>query len=232
MPRNQFQRMVFAFITVVITVHAYVFYSLYVVNGGTLMAVNGTAGVIEALNKQGGVFMLGTYLPIWTCILVEFCLAFLLENLLGSPLSFKLACRVFNPAKNHPMIFETAIICATVGIMCPVMSFIAAFLYYPYYAGFHIVTLLANWLKLVCFNFPFAYFTQLFFIQPCVRVIFKTLFRKDIEARNKDSQATIPENEEETIADIFRRMDEIKEELAHERRRRKALESSIQNNNN
>ena len=232
MPRNQFQRMVFAFITVVITVHAYVFYSLYVVNGGTLMAVNGTASVIEALNKQGGVFMLGTYLPIWACILLEFCLAYLLENLLGSPLSFKLACRVFNPAKNHPMIFETAIICATVGIMCPVMSFIAAFLYYPYYAGFHIVTLLANWLKLVCFNFPFAYFTQLFFIQPCVRVIFKALFRKDIEARNKDSQATIPENEEETIADIFRRMDEIKEELAHERRRRKALESSIQNNNN
>lgn len=28
MPRNQFQRMVFAFLTVVITVHAYVFYSL------------------------------------------------------------------------------------------------------------------------------------------------------------------------------------------------------------
>ena len=28
MPRNQFQRTVFAFITVVITVHAYVFYSI------------------------------------------------------------------------------------------------------------------------------------------------------------------------------------------------------------
>ena len=29
MPRNQFQRMVFAFLTVLVTVHAYVFYSLY-----------------------------------------------------------------------------------------------------------------------------------------------------------------------------------------------------------
>lgn len=29
--------MVFAFLTVVITVHAYVFYSLYVVNGNLLM---------------------------------------------------------------------------------------------------------------------------------------------------------------------------------------------------
>ncbi|MCI9075510.1 MAG: hypothetical protein HFH10_06855 [Dorea sp.] len=231
MPRNQFQRMVFAFITVVITVHAYVFYSLYVVNGNTLMAINGTAGFIAALNKQGGVYMCGGYLPIWACILIEFCLAYVLENLAGSPLSFKLACRVFNPAKNHPMIFETAIICATVGIMCPAMSFIAAFLYYPYYRGFDVILLLANWLKLVCFNFPFAYFTQLFFIQPCVRIIFKTLFRKDIEARNNDMEKTNPENEQETIADIFRRMDEIKEELAHERRKRKALEHTIQNDN-
>ena len=185
MPQNQFQRIVFAFITVVITVHAYVFYSLYVINGNVLMQINGTNSVIAALNKQGGVNMLGTYLPIWACILIEFCLAFVLEIVMGSPLSFKLACKVFNPSENHPMMFETAIICATVGLMCPAMSFIAAWLYYPYYAGFNIFTLLANWLKLVCLNFPFAYFTQLFFIQPAVRVIFKTLFRKDIEARKQ-----------------------------------------------
>lgn len=105
MPRNQFQRMVFALLTVVVTVHAYVFYSLYVINGGALMEVTGQPGVL------------------------------------------------------------------------------AAFLYYPYYAGFHVVTLLANWLKLVCFNFPFAFFTQLFFIQPLIRAAFKVLSRKDIAAR-------------------------------------------------
>lgn len=48
------------------------------------------------------------------------------------------------------MMFETAIICATVGLMCPAMSFIAALLYYPYYAGVDVITLLANWFKLVC----------------------------------------------------------------------------------
>ena len=219
--------MVFAFITVVITVHAYVFYSLYVVNGNTLMQLNQTTSVIAALNKQGGVYMLGTYLPIWACILIEFCLAYLLENLVGSPASFKLACRVFNPAKNHPMMFETAIICATVGIMCPAMSLIAAFLYYPYYMEFNLFTLLANWLKLVCFNFPFAYFTQLFFIQPAVRVIFKTIFRKDIESRANDDTQASPENEQQVIANIFRRIDEIQEEIAHEHRRRKALEENV-----
>jgi len=42
MPRNQFQRMIFALLTVIITVHGYVFYSLYVVNGKLLMELNGT----------------------------------------------------------------------------------------------------------------------------------------------------------------------------------------------
>lgn len=190
MPRNQFQRMIFAFITVVITVHAYVFYSLYVVNGNTLMQINGTNSVLAAIGRQGGVYMLGRFLPIWACILVEFCLAYLLENVMGSPLSFKLATKMFRPDKTHPVVFETAIICTTVAVMCPAMSLIAAWLYYPYYEGFNIFTLLANWLKLVCINFPFAFFSQLFFIQPAVRAIFKALFRKDINARaGKEEQS-------------------------------------------
>ena len=168
--------MMFALLTVIITVHAYVFYSLYVINGGTFMALTGETSVIKAIGAMGGVSMFGHSLPIWAIVLIEFCLAYLLENILGSPLSFKLACRVFNPRETHPVLFETAIICATVGILCPIMSFLAAFMYYPYYNGFNFFTLLANWMKLVCFNFPFAYFTQLFFIQPLVRTLFKILF--------------------------------------------------------
>lgn len=179
MPQNQFQRMVFAFLTVLVTVHAYVFYSLYVVNGNVLMTVTGEDSVIHAINKQGGVYMFGSMLPIWAVILIEFCFAYGLECLMGSPCSFKLASKVFDPKTSHPMHFESAIICATVGLMCPAMSFLAAWFYYPYYAGFNIFTLLANWLKLVCFNFPFAYFSQLFFIQPLVRTLFKALFCRD-----------------------------------------------------
>lgn len=183
MPRNQFQRMAFAFLTVVVTVHAYVFFSLYVVNGSILMAINSTDSVLAAIHMQGGVYMFGEYLPIWAVVLIEFCCAFLLEIVMGSPCSFKLASKVFNPSKIHPVLFESAIICATVGLMCPAMSFLAAWMYYPYYAGFSIVTLLANWLKLVCFNFPFAFFTQLFFIQPLIQTVFKLLFQKDIAKR-------------------------------------------------
>lgn len=183
MPRNALQRFVFALLTVLVTVHAYVFYSLYVVNGSLLMTLNQTSGVLAAIQKQGGVYMLGAYLPIWAVVIVEFAFAMTLELLVGSPCSFKLAAKVFDPRTTHPVLFETAIISATVGLMCPAMSLIAAFLYYPYYAGFSVVTLLANWLKLVCFNFPFAWFTQVFFIQPLIRMVFKRLFARDIAAR-------------------------------------------------
>lgn len=187
MPTNQFQRMVFAFLTVLVTVHSYVFYSLYVVNGTTLMTINHTDSVLSAIWRQGGVYMFGRYLPIWAVILIEFCLAYSLEIFIGSPTSFKLACKSFNPRKTHPMIFETMIICCTVLVMCPAMSFLAAIMYYPFYQGFHIATLFANWLKLVCFNFPFAFFTQIFFIQPFVRMAFKLLFvRADKYQQNTD----------------------------------------------
>lgn len=227
MPRNQFQRMVFAFLTVLITVHAYVFYSLYVVNGQTLMSITGESSVLRAIRAQGGVYMFGMMCPIWAVVLVEFCFAYTLEILLGSPLSFRLACRKFDPQKNHPMIFESAIINATVGIMCPAMSFIAAFLYYPYYSGFDILTLLANWLKLVCFNFPFAFFTQMYFIQPIVRALFRLIFAKDIKARASEVHTERPEDETEVIADIFRRMDEIQKNVEHERRQRKKLAEEL-----
>ncbi len=178
MPSNKFQRMVFAFLTVLVTVHAYVFYSLYVINGVALLQSSGAVSVIQAVNMQGGVYMFGRMVPIWAVIFIEFIFAYALECVMGSPCSFKLASKVFDPQKTHPVIFETSIICATVGLMCPAMSFLAAWFYYPYYAGFSIFTLLANWLKLVCFNLPFAFFTQVFFIQPLIRTVFKFIFSR------------------------------------------------------
>ncbi len=185
MPRTQFQRTIFALLTVLVTVHAYVFYSLYVVHGDLLMAENQATSVLQAIGRQGGVYVFGAFVPIWTVVLVEFAFAFILEMTIGSPWSFKLAARVFDPRTTHPVHFETAIISATVGLMCPMMSFVAAWLYYPYAMGFNILTLLANWLKLMCLNFPFAWFTQVFFIQPLVRTVFKRIFAKDIEARGE-----------------------------------------------
>jgi hypothetical protein len=67
------------------------------------------------------------------------------------------------------------------------MSFLAAWFYYPYYAGFNLLTLLANWLKLVCFNLPFAFFSQLFFIQPLIRTVFGLLFPEKAVEEEKET---------------------------------------------
>ena len=185
MPRNQFQRTIFALLTVIVTVHAYVFFSLYVLHGALFMELTGEHTVLAAIDAMGGVYMLGRNLPIWALVLIEFVLAFSLEMVMGSPCSFKLACKVFNPKETHPVLFETAIICTTVGLMCPTMSFLAAIIYYPLYEGFNFIHLIANWLELMCYNFPFAFFSQLFFIQPFIRTVFKFLFRKDIANRKE-----------------------------------------------
>jgi len=178
MLQSKFQKAIYALLTVVITVHAYVFYSLYVLHGPDFMQWTGESSVLAAINKMGGVMMFGTNLPIWALVAVEFVLAYTLEMTIGSPLSFRLACRRFDPRSTHPVLFETAIVSATVGIMCPAMSFFAAWMYYPYMNGFNLLTLLANWLELMCYNFPFAWFSQLFFIQPIVRIIFGAIFSK------------------------------------------------------
>lgn len=178
MPQSKFQRAVFALITVIITVHAYVFFSLYVVNGATFSGAEGATGVIDGINKSGGVPAFGTRIPIWAVILIEFAFAYALEMCVGQPLSFRLACKAFDPKTKRPVLFETAVISATVAIMCPAMSLVAACVYYPYqFAPFNFLTLAANWLKLVCLNFGFAFFSQTFFIQPFVRTAFKLIFR-------------------------------------------------------
>ncbi len=116
---NQIQHLVYAFITVVITVHAFVFYSLYVVEGDAF--------------------------------------------------------------------------------------------YYPYYNGFDVIDFLCRWFRLVCYNLPFAYFSQMFFVQPFVRFSIRRIFPGNIEERNeRNSSKTVkPADETEAIADVIIREKEI-----------------------
>ena len=163
MPVKLWQKMIFALITVVITVHLFVFYNLYVVNGLT----------VELLETYG-VPIFGSSCPVWALVIIEFVCAFLLEMLLGSPLSMKLAFKVVDPAKDPHFMVETAIICATVGIMCPAMSFLAV-LFYNDLSALNFFSFNAVWLKTIMYNLPVAFFGQLLFIQPLVRAIFAQL---------------------------------------------------------
>lgn len=209
--QNQIQHLVYALITVVITVHAFVFYSLYVVEGDVLMRSTGTTSVLQAISSQGGVYMFGSHLPIWLVIVVETVCAFVLAVGMGSPLAFKLASRKFDPRRNHPMIFESAVITATVCLMCPSMSLLADAFYYPYYEGFNVIDFMCRWFRLVCYNLPFAYFSQMFFVQPFVRFAIRRLFPTNIAQRNeRNATKTVkPTDETEAIADVIIREKEI-----------------------
>lgn len=164
--------------------------------------------------------MFWTYLPIWVIYLIE-CICALTLAILYSPIAFRLARWVFDPNKNHPMLFESAISCATVTMMCPSMSFLAAIFYYPYAEWFTILNLLAIWFRLLCFNFPFAYFSQMFFIQPFMRRIINIIFPKNIEERKtikkEEKWNTRPQDEIDAIADVLKRMDELEKQLAQEK---------------
>ena len=209
--RNQIQHIVYALITVFITVHAFVFYSLYVIEGDDIMRAAGTTSVWQALKIQGGVYMFGSYLPVWLMIIIEMVCAFVLAVTMGSPLAFRLASRKFDPRRNHPMIFESAIITATVCLMCPTMSLLADVFYYPYYEGFGIIDFTCRWFRLVCYNLPFAYFSQMFFVQPFVRFVIRKIFPDDIARRNEVNadKTTKPSGETEAIADVIIRQNEI-----------------------
>ena len=209
--QNQIQHLVYALITVVITVHAFVFYSLYVVEGDVLMRSTGTTSVLQAIGSQGGVYMFGSHLPIWLVIVIETMCAFVLAVWVGSPLAFRLASRKFDPRRNHPMIFESAVITATVCLMCPSMSLLADAFYYPYYEGFNVIDFMCRWFRLVCYNLPFAYFSQMFFVQPFVRFAIRRLFPTNIAQRNeRNATKTVkPTDETEAIADVIIREKEI-----------------------
>lgn len=163
MPTTRWQKMIFAFITVVITVHLFVFYNLSFVNGLSLAQL-----------EESGVPVFGHACKVWMIVLIEFICAYCLEILVGSPASLKLALKAVGPDEHRPYIVETAIISATVCIMCPAMSFIATWLYNDL-STITFVGFLAAWLKTVMHNFPLAFFSQLFFIQPFVRLVYRQL---------------------------------------------------------
>lgn len=178
MPQSKFQKLMFALITVIITVPCFVFY---------------------CSSYEAGGFNVDVIKQSWIFIPIEFVLAYVCEILIGSPLSTKLAFKTINPKKNNPTIVETAIICATVGIMCPLMSFLATILYNGILEvglgdgslNNFIINFIPFWLQKVVLNFPFALLSQLFFIQPLTRAIFKALF-----IRNKKQNVDIEQNAE------------------------------------
>lgn len=149
MPKNKFQDAIFTIIMATIMVYGMVVYNVALNIGGV-----SSKTFLLALKE----------LPIMVPI------AFVLEFFIVGKLANILAFKVVTP-QDRPQIITYAISICICCIMCPIMSLIATFLFKTPSFGM--------WIKTWALNFPMAMFYQMFYCEPFVRLIFRTIFRNN-----------------------------------------------------
>lgn len=159
MPRNKFQTIIFTLLTTLFMVYVMICYNI----------------AIDTGSMQNQVFLLAL-----KELVIMWPAAFLLERLIGEKLAMKLAARIIIPEMKVPIVMILVISSMTVCVMCPLMSLLAVLLFRS--PG---IELFPVWIKTIVLNFPMAFFSQIFFIGPFVRLIFGLIFRKDtVDVRN------------------------------------------------
>ena len=149
MPKNKFQDVVFTAIMATIMVYGMIVYNVALNTGG----VSGT-----------------TFLAAFHEMPIMVPIAFVLEFFVVGKLAKMLAFTVMRP-DDRPQFITYAISICICCIMCPVMSLIATLLFKN--AGSQFV---AVWLQTTFMNFPVAFFWQLMYCGPLIRLIFRNLF--------------------------------------------------------
>lgn len=162
MPTTKIQKLFFAVLTVFITVHLFVFYNVAIEMGG--------------MSNQ-------VFIASLKIVPIEFIFAILIEILIAGPLSEKLAFRLIDFKKDSQVVITTVFICSTIVFMCPIMSLVSTILFH----GFT-TEIIAIWFQNIVINLPFAFFTQLFFVQPFVRYVFRLVFKHQLN--NEQHYAT------------------------------------------
>ena len=153
MPKTKFQNIVFTIIMATIMVYGMIVYNVALNTGGV---TNATFGM--ALHEM----------PIMVPV------AFIFEFFVVEKLATKLAFTVVRPT-DRPQIITYAISTMIVCIMCPTMSLIATLLFKEPSLG--------TWVQTFGYNMPMALIWQLLFCGPLARLIFRTLFRKQLAAQ-------------------------------------------------
>ncbi len=150
MPKTKFQDAVFTIIMATIMVYGMVVYNVALNTGGV----------------SGQTFILALHeLPIMVPI------AFILEFFIVGKIAARLAFTVMTP-DDKPQFITYAISICICCIMCPTMSLIATFLFKEPSFG--------TWVTTFAFNFPMAICWQMFYCGPLVRLIFRTIFKKQL----------------------------------------------------
>ena len=106
---------------------------------------------------------------------IEYVIVFLLIFFLITPVAKKLVLHHFRPGEVNPIFMISSIQCCTVCLIVPSITLIATFLHNGFTAEWF-----TQWISLAFTCFPCALCLQLFFVGPFVRMLFRTVFRKQL----------------------------------------------------
>ena len=149
MPKTKFQNVIFTLMMASLMVYAMICYNI-------------SLNIGEMSNQ--------VFLMAFHEMVIMWPVAFILEFFVVDNLAHKLAFRMVTP-QDRPIVITLAISVMIICIMCPVMSLIATLLFKN--AGSQFV---AVWLQTTFMNFPVAFFWQLMYCGPLIRLIFRNLF--------------------------------------------------------
>lgn len=152
MPKNKFQETIFTLMMVIVMVYAMICYNI-------------------ALNT--GSFTEHIFLDAFHELIIMGPIAFILDFFLVGRMATKTALKIAEPQKNGTFSLILAISAVSVAWMCPLMSLAATILFKS--PGKHIVSV---WLQTTIFNFPVAFFWQIFYAGPFVRFLFRHIFKE------------------------------------------------------
>ena len=149
MPKNLFQNVIFTLMMSFLMVYVMICYNISLNIGG--------------MSNKVFLMAFGEMKIMWP-------VAFLLEFFIVDKLAHALAFRMVTP-NDRPIVITLAISAMIICIMCPCMSLVATILFK--HAGRQFA---AVWLQTTFLNFPVAFFWQLFYCGPFIRLIFRKLF--------------------------------------------------------
>ncbi len=161
MPKNKFEDVIFTIIMATIMVYGMVVYNVALNTG----SVSG-ATFLAALHE----------LPIMVPV------AFILEFFIVGKIAGMLAFTVMKPT-DRPQFITYAISICICCIMCPIMSLVATILFKENPS-------FGTWVQTFGMNFPMAICYQMFYCGPFVRLIFRTIFRRnEAQAQQQENPA-------------------------------------------
>lgn len=153
MPKTKFQSVIFTIIMATIMVYGMVVYNVALNTGGVTDQT-----FVMALHE----------LPIMVPV------ACVLEFFVVEKLATKLAFTVVRPT-DRPQVITYAISLMIICIMCPCMSLVATLLFKGPSFG--------TWIQTWGMNMPMALIWQMLYCGPLSRLIFRTLFRKQLQEK-------------------------------------------------